>query len=816
MKNSPALKAGLLLALGIWLDGRAAAPPEVWFGVLAFLMTANLVIASRRGGSGRPAGVALAALWIAIGGLRHSQAVRPLPPGHVGRIAECGGRVRLRGTLKRDPVARADRLELEIECLEIAGETGPFVGTSGRALANSDTSPARLALRYGDTIEWSGRLAAPQGVRNPGGFDYQAWLGRKGIHAVVKTQPSDTLRVLGRGGGNPFLARVVYPLRRFGFSVIDSESRGQSRALLRSLVLGDQGLVSPDLREDFSRTGIVHILSVSGSHVAFLFLILSTLLGALRLSGAGRTAAVVAGLAVYAMVTDSNAPVVRAAVMASAFCVGRQIERETDAVQLLGVAGLVLLLLSPQDLFDPGFQLSFLSVASIVLLYPRLRDGRPFAAVLKNKSSPASVRTLIAASLVSVAAQIGTLPVTAAYYNWIPLVSIPANLVAAPLTGLIMALSIAVIALAGVCPAAAAAYASLDRLLAVVFIKTAETAAALPFACLTVPSPSASMVAAAYGILLALLCRPASAWRRRFVFAALMLANASVWPRALRPGPAVLKWIQFDVGQGDAALIRTPSGKTLLIDGGGGRNPSDCGRRIVMPYLNRNGVRKIDVAVLTHSHADHIAGLLSILPNCRIGLLVVPDSDDSSSAFRTLMACAKSRGIPVKKVAGADSLSGFGSMRAFVVNPAPWIAPESGNRGVGSNEHSLVTLICYGRVKWLFMGDAGTQSEAALMHFPLVAGCDVVKIGHHGSKYASSSEFIRFTSPRTAVCSVGANNRFGHPCPDVLSRFAGGGASVIRTDLEGAAWLESDGVKTWIHSWRNDPGSGKESGSPGL
>jgi competence protein ComEC len=167
--------------------------------------------------------------------------------------------------------------------------------------------------------------------------------------------------------------------------------------------------------------------------------------------------------------------------------------------------------------------------------------------------------------------------------------------------------------------------------------------------------------------------------------------------------------------------------------------------------------------------------------------------------MRGILDLARSRGIRVKTARGADMLSCFRFVRVFVFNPSDW---GSGTHETGLNERSLVTLICFGRVKWLSTGDAGRVAEEGLMRVPLIQGCQVLKIGHHGSCSATSPEFLRFVRPRIAVLSVGERNRFGHPCEPVVRAVAAEGIGLLRTDRDAAVILETDGSCTRVTPWR--------------
>jgi competence protein ComEC len=802
MRNEPALKAACLLASGILLGRHAHIGTCVFFWSaiactgLAFLI--GLVFPRCRMAPGL-----ILAGFVLAGALRYSWENRLLPSDHIIRFIHPSnrnrgdGRVLIRGILCKDPAQKSNRVEIIIDADSI-GTGSVFSAVEGLVLIPLYEKYAR-SYRFGDTVLASGTLSSPSGVRNPGGFDYREWLALQGIHAVLKCGPMDGVRLVRRGGGNSFFRTCVYPVRRFALAVMDSTIRDENaRAVLRALTLGDQGLISSETREDFSKTGVVHILSVSGSHVGFMFLMLSMVFGFLRFPAFLNAAATAAGLCYYAALTESSAPVVRATVMALVLLAGARLERKTGPFNTLGVAGLLILTWKPQELFDVGCQLSFLSVLSIMMIYEKLKNLTPLAAAAKKARSSGIVRSLSAAALVSLAAQIGTAPVTAYYFNWIPLVSIPANMIAIPLSGLIMAVSFTCILIAPVHFWTASAYAALNGRLLAIFIGSMDRMEKIPFSSLTVPSPDGAGIILMYSVLLLIFGFRHVKTRKIAAVVILAAGNAVVWPRIFENRPGVMRWIQFDVGQGDAALFRMPRGGTLLVDAGPKADSFDCGEKTIAPYLRRNGIRKLDAMVITHPHNDHAGGAEYLIRHFQVGEIVVPALPDSSGDYRRLIEAARAKRVRVRSVSALDSLPVFKEVNVMVCNP---MAGDSDSGNGGPNERSLVVLAAFGKTKWMSMGDAGATSEARLAKSLAWDRCDVVKIGHHGSRSSSSLGFLQKVRPDHALIAVGENNRFGHPNGEVLERIRLVGSQVDRTDIEQAVIFESDGERTRKIKW---------------
>lgn len=801
MIRRPALAAACALSAGIFSGTLIRLPAGLWVAVWPglFLLSCASRVSARFDRISCVSSIGLVA-W--TGAFLAVTAGSWLPADHIARFASPARRVLLCGVLARDPAARKGRFDLLVESDSLSdGRTNGSV--RGRVLLSVyGTEPPRL--RYGDRIRVSGLLSRPATVRNPGGFDYRAWLCRSGVHALLKPEPGGgPVRMCG-GKGGLFLRKAVYPCRRFVLALIDDTVPDpEGRSLLRSLTLGDQGLVSSDLREDFSRTGVVHILSVSGSHVGFMFVILSLVMGCLRVPEPFRSAAVSAGLVFYALLTEASAPVVRATVMAVTALSSARMERTADPYNTLGLAAFGILLFRPLDLMDPGFQLSFLSVFSILVGYSGFRKRMSRFGAERRKAVRKGVEAVMAVAVVSVSAQVGTLALSARLFNCIPLLSIPANAVAVPVSGAILAVSAATVAAAPVHAGLVTAYACLNRFLLACFIRSIDWISSLPFSAASVPSPSIGGTLFLYGCLGLMFTSRNASVRRPLLAGLLILLNLWVWPRALKPEAGSVTWIQFDVGQGDAGLFLFPGGKTVLIDAGPASPTFDCGERTLAPFLTRIGIRRLDILILTHPHLDHIGGAAALLERFPVGRVLAPALEDSAKAYGRLAETCGRRAVPFRVTQGSDSVVFSAGSKVFLFNPAP-AASETVRTGSSANESSLITLIACGRTRWLSMGDAGFNEEKRLMAAWKGSRLDAVKIGHHGSAYSTSDEFLSRFKPGLSVLSVGTVNRYGHPSSKTLDRISASGSELLRTDESGAIIIKSDGTGTRIVDWRQE------------
>lgn len=273
--------------------------------------------------------------------------------------------------------------------------------------------------------------------------------------------------------------------------------------------------------------------------------------------------------------------------------------------------------------------------------------------------------------------------------------------------------------------------------------------------------------------------------KEKLAIFSLALIAAIIWLVALRNKPETLIAVFLDVGQGDCIFLRTPSGHTILVDGGGRSDDPKTdiiGPRVVEPFLRREGVNKIDLVVLTHPHEDHVQGLVSVVRDFRVGMVLDPGIPQGSKAYQEFLKTVQRRRVLYRRATRGQEIDFGDGVRARVLNPPP-------NHLVGTeddtNNNSIVLRITYGKSAILLTGDAGADAETDIMASGANLASDVLKVCHHGSLTGTSEEWLDAVRPKIAVISVGKNS-FGHPSKAVVERLAGRGIKVYRTDRDGA------------------------------
>jgi competence protein ComEC len=656
------------------------------------------------------------------------------------------------------------------------------------ALAGGPTVRARVpqAVEPGERLLIRGRLAPFDEARNPGEPSPRAFARAEGLAGELRGT------VVGSAAPDPRDARTWGARLREALSVrLRRGLREPEASVVAGALWGERGVIPASVHDDFQATGTVHVLVTAGLHLG---VIAALTLALLRLGIVPRVpacAAAIVVVAAYAWLSGAHLPSERAAVMVGVALLARACGARIASWNALALAALLVAALRPASVGSVSFALSFSCVAAIVLF------ARPLQRVLERRAIPHRVREALA---LTVATQIGVWPLSAATFGLVAPYAIVANAIVVPATALAMLGGIATLCFADVPIAgtqlvdrAAAALTALDvdAILAVV-----RAVASLPGARLTVaPPPFLAIVA--YD---ALALVAAAALRRspRAACAILAAATVGVLVTTLRLPDGRLTITMLDVGQADAIVIRTPRGHVILVDSGGrlergpdegGRSPAElAGERIVLGYLRREGVREIVLLANTHPHADHVGGCSPIVQALRVDAILDSGQHYTGRAFVDCIHAAQQHGVPI--TVGYDGLrwSSDDGVTLAILAPS---TPPLADTGDDVNENSVVVRLSYvtdegTRFRALFMGDAGEAAEARLLARGGDLEADLLKVGHHGSRYASTAPFLAAVHPALALISVGRHNTFGHPAPETLRGLAMVGARTLRTDRCGA------------------------------
>jgi len=658
----------------------------------------------------------------------------------------------------------------------------------GKILLSIPLDSKRSELVYGRNIYIKGVLKTPKGRRNPGSFDYRSYLAQSGISATIFAQGSGVKVINGNSGNVIVKAGLI--VRNHIIGIVNKSLPEQQAGLLNGMLIGYTDGLTEDVQKAFRDAGLSHIMAVSGANVAFLTIPLVFVFRKLRVRQ--RTANILISLilVMFVFVTGFEASVTRAVIMGITVLAAQIIRRETDVFTSISFAAILLLVQNPLNLFNIGFQLSFAATLSIILFYGFIKEK------LDYKYIPGFITDTMAVTL---AAQVGVLPISAYYFNSVSIISVISNLFVVPLTGIITVIG-CIMAAAGVISLMLAqiiGYINNTLLFFILYIT--KTSASIPFAAVRIKTPSLLMIVAYYLLVIYFLWfkpkfKPEVKLKHYTVCTAVTVVIILI--TLLLPGK--LKVVFLDVGEGDSIFIKTQAGRNILIDGGGGSNGissgNNTGENILIPFLLDEGVSKLDMVIATHGHDDHIQGLLPVLKQYKVDNLVIPELKDNKE-LNTLLEIAEDKKIKVRECSTGDSITLDPETEFFVLNPNEGFCASEEYL----NEGSLVLKLVYNNTSLLFTGDIGKETENLLLRGKADIRADVLKVAHHGSAGSTGEEFLKNVNPKAAVISVGTNT-FGHPSKPVVNLIKQHEISLFTTQDCGAVILQSDGNKFDIYT----------------
>jgi competence protein ComEC len=656
------------------------------------------------------------------------------------------------------PGERGVRFEFEVESAS-GGQRLPsklllWWYRSAPTERSAESEPALLAgaVHPGERWQFTVRLRRPHGNLNPNGFDYEAWLLERGIGATGYVRQRGVQQLLGRR--DSALDRVEQAREAIRGRFHAALGATPAAGILSALAVGDQRAIGAEEWRLFSRTGVTHLMSISGLHVTLVSGLLAWLVSAawrrvpwlaLRLPARkAAAAAAILGAFGYTLLAGFAVPAQRTCYMVTVVALALWAGRIASPVRTLALALAVVLAADPWAPLSAGFWLSFAAVALIFYV----------AAGWTGREA-----RLAQWVRVQWAVTVGLAPAVLLLFGQVSLAGPLANAVAIPVVSVVvtpLALAAAVIPLEAILALAAWLVEWLLQFL--------EMCAALPGALWQQHAPAPWTVALALAGVVWILAPRGFPGRAS---ALALLAPAFLLPPAApSPGEA---WITaFDVGQGLAIMVRTAS-RTILYDAGPAFGAeADSGGRILVPELRAAGATHLDLMVLTHEDADHIGGALSVLESIRVHGLA--SSLPPTHALNSLVAA------PRHCLAG-ERWEWDGVRFSF-------LHPRSGEPAVRRNNQSCVMKIEAGGASMLLTGDIERLAEFQILGEEIKA--DVLLVPHHGSRTSSSREFIDAVAPRWALVPTGYRNRFGHPNAEVLERYRAAGAMLVRTDLDGA------------------------------
>lgn len=634
-------------------------------------------------------------------------------------------------------------------------------------------APHHPDIAYGAHLSITGKVIPAKPPTNPGQFDYPSYLKQHNIKQIIRVTD---VTLIKQSIGNP-VKRIAYKLKQAILILHQTTLPQPYSDLLTGLVFGQHGTQLPkDISDAFQRTGLTHLLVVSGSQVALISGIVFNGLTTIGISLKRRVIIICSVNCIFYFVTGGGAAIFRAITMMMTTLGLKVLKRKTSSFHILGTTALMMLILNPLDLFNAGAQLSFLATAALIFVAPTIQDKLP-------KNWPKWITTLVS---VTIAPFLLTTPLLGFAFNQISVISLFSNLIMGTWIELLVVTGF-FSTIVGLLIKPIAQLINYGCWIAMVGLThCVEWMSGIPGGVIAIKTPSPLFIAGIYGLiaLFSLGGHYVNRTSKKKLTIALIIILGASFPGFTSSN--VLKLCVFDVGQGDSILIITPSKKTILIDAGNARYDrktqsftNDSGRQIIGPALNYFGINKIDLAIITHHHLDHVGGFPYIFKNYQVGTII--HNQNFKKAYQQYLN-------PKKEFNRSTSWTyEFKDGVTLHILYPPHISENE-------NNNSLAIKLTYKKASFLFTGDLEKEGEAHLINrYPDLLAATILKLGHHGSKTSSTNDFLNKVRPKIAIVSAGRHNRYKHPHPSVLKRCRYKGIDIIRTDHHGAIQMSTDG-----------------------
>lgn len=699
---------------------------------------------------------------------------------------------RLTGEVMSPPEVDGDRGRWTVRVKQVENAAGRLLDIDESMLVQvrfhqHEEKQMALQLKRGQLIRFSAGLQPPESARNPGAFDYQAYLYNRGIHWIAE---ADSIATMEMVDDSTSWRSGIDSLRSFLGKRVEAIYPEATAGLVRGMLLGERKEVPPQVEEDFTILGLIHLLAISGLHVG---IFVGCLFGGLQWCGVTRErAALVTILAIplYVLLTGAGAPVVRAGTMGVLALLALLLRRFSDSLSFLAVAALAMLMWNPYVLFEAGFQLSFAVTGALLVAVRPLAHVLPFPWPRFNQ--------LLA---VTVIAQWASLPLILHHFHEISLLSGLLNLLVVPVVSVIVIpTAFFALLLSLVHEWLAWLPAQLSSWVLELVMAAIHPIAASNVGRVVISPPSWGWIAVyavtGAGLLVGITGGPLL--RRRLLPAVLVLSLLLMWWVWLPAGwgKAELRITFLDVGQGDSIVIETPANRVIVVDGGGSlpfsreewqqrRRDYEVGRDVVVRYLQYRGIRRIDAMVLSHGDADHIGGLRAVAHRFPVEQVIRNNHPPQSEIEAELMELLHTGGSEVL-------VPHMGA--AWELEPGiHWQFLHPGETlGTDPNNDSVVFLLTAFEQSILMTGDIEEEAERQILRRWDLPPLDLMKVAHHGSRTSTAEEWLDHTRPRMAVISSGRNNRYGHPSLEVVERLEQHGVHLWRTDRNGAVTFTLD------------------------
>ena len=673
--------------------------------------------------------------------------------------------------------------------------------------------------KFGDVVEITGVYEEPNIARNYKGFDYKQYLKSKNIYGTIDCVQYEIIANNKINIISNIINYVQNNIKENMSNILDEEQG----ALCIGILIGDRENISDITEDNFKKSNLTHMLAVSGSHITYIIVALTTLLS--KTNRKFSLIITIIFLLFFTVLTGFTASVLRASIMGILTLLASILHRKSDTINNLGISSIIILLYNPYLLVDAGFLLSYAGTIGIIFFSKKISNG---ISIIVNKINPNLLNIeqnnnskilfvksiiekiilyVISSLSVTISANIVIIPIMAYMFSTISFTFWISNILAGPIMEVVTIFGFITYLISIVFPMLAEFLAIALNLFLTILLKIAEISSIIPGASIYIKTPSLIMCVMYYLVIFILFnLKPIRQFiRKKAIFRFLIIKAKKHKLKILVTIITViillnsiiyvtdknLKIYFVDVGQGDCTLIQTHEKKNILIDGGGGEFGSfDVGESILLPYLLNRGINKIDYMMISHFDSDHIGGLFYIMENLKVDNIIISRQGKNSENFKKFIQIMSEKQINLIIVKRGDYVKIDGTSYFEILFPEEKQISDN-----VLNNNSIVAKFVSSNVTMLFTGDIEEIAEKRLCELYRNTNklqADIIKVAHHGSKTSSTLSFLKLVNPQIALIGVGADNNFGHPNEGVLERIKKLGTQIYRTDQTGEVSIVID------------------------
>lgn len=706
--------------------------------------------------------------------------INVLDNNYEAKYANISEKVSIKAIIISEPVDKDYKKTYTIKVEEINGDK-KYKNT--KLLLDIKKSELKEEPEFGDEIEIIGELKKPNGARNYKGFDYKQYLKSKKIYATVS---SENYKIISKNKID-IISKVINSVQNNMKSNINKILNEEEAALCIGILVGDREAISEQTEDNFKKSNLTHMLAVSGSHITYIINALAMLLG----KTSKRTSKIftIIILIFFMALTGFTFSVIRACIMGILVLLASLMYRKPDTINNLGISSFIILLFNPYAISDAGFLLSYGGTIGIVLLGDKIENAI-YKEENKNKNIINKIiKYIIISFSITLSANLIIIPIMAYNFSTVSFTFWISNILAAPIMEIATIFGFIIYFISIFFIPLAKFLGIFLNLLLYLLLKIAEVSSLIPGSSIYIKTPYIIECIIYYLFIVLWLkwdyiknaIKVKKILKVLVASSILLIIFSSIFICCF---PKTLKIYFVDVGQGDCTLIKTPTNKHILIDGGGSEFGNfDVGESTLLPYLLDRRITTIDYMLISHFDSDHIDGLFAVMENLKIKNIIISKQGEKSDNFIRFQELVKNKKVNVLVVKKGDRIQIDKYSYFEILFPEKNLIQDN-----VLNNNSIVANFCSIGLKILFTGDIEEIAENRLCE--LYRDTDklkstILKVAHHGSKTSSTAKFLELVTPKIALIGVGEGNKFGHPNNGVLDRIRDYTNKIYRTDKNG-------------------------------